>query len=211
MPLGILAGCQRWRQVVHQLVVALKHVGNLLGESGVQVQARHFVLVLVRHQFEQITRDRLGQLGAAAQLPLGSLHFFHKSPVLRCISRILVIRQKRFALRDQFRHPWLFHKLDHLRRAVDGLHLRPVVRAATAPFKRGLVVGDLHAVELHGAQQGSARQRNTSFLPGIAQHQRVGVDAVAQQLHGHLIGIKHAHMLGAAHRLCQRRAALRSR
>ncbi len=49
------------------------------------------------------------------------------------------------------------------------------------------------------------------FLPGIAQRQRVGVDAVAQQLHGHLIGIKHAHMLRAAHRLCQRRAALRSR
>ena len=35
-------------------------------------------------------------------------------------------------------------------------------------------------------------QRNAALLPGIAQHQRVGVDRVAQHLHRHLLGIEGA-------------------
>jgi hypothetical protein len=62
--------------------------------------------------------------------------------------------------------------------------------AAPAPFEGRLVVVHLHAVELHGAHQRGVRQRHAALLPGVAQHQRVGVDAVAQQLHGHLLGVE---------------------
>ena len=67
LALVVVLGQQRGRQVVHQLVVAFVHRGDLVGERLVGVQPRHFVLVLVGHQLEQVARHRFGEARALAQ------------------------------------------------------------------------------------------------------------------------------------------------
>ena len=61
--------------MVHELVVALEHAGDLVGEGGVGVQAGDLVLVLVGHQLEQVARHGLGQpRGAKRAFRLSLIH-----------------------------------------------------------------------------------------------------------------------------------------
>ena len=189
----VLGGRQGRRQVVHQLEVALKLRGDLVHERLVGVQTGHFVLVLVRHELEQVAGHGLGQAGGGAQLGLGGLHLLHKGLVVGGVGGVLVAGEEVHALGDHVGQGGLLHELDHLCRLEQCLHGGQVVGAAAAPFKGGLVVFHLHAVEFHGAHQRGQGQRHAALLPGVAQQQRVGVDAVAQQLRGHLFGVKTAH------------------
>ena len=70
------------------------------------------------------------------------------------------------------------------------LHRLRVVRGAAAPLEGGLVVVDLDAVQLDRAHQRRVRERHAALLPGEAEHQRVGVDRVAEQLHRERVGVE---------------------
>ena len=87
-----------------------------------------------------------------------------------------------------------FDELDHLRAGEQRAHGGQVVRAAPAPLEGRLVVVDLHAVELDRAHQRRAAQRHAALLPRVAEHQRVGVDRVAEQLRRHLLGVERAEL-----------------
>ena len=69
----------------------------------------------------------------------------------------------------------------------------PVVRRTAAPFKSGFVVIDCHCVQLNSSHERRFLQRNPAFLPCIAQHDGVGVDAVAHHHGGQSVGIESAH------------------
>ena len=194
---------------MHQPVVALEHRRHLGREGRVGVQARHFVLVLVGHQLEQVARHRLGQAGAA-QRRLGGAHAVDEGAVLRRVGRVLVAGEELHPPRHHLVERGLAHELDHLRRLEQRLHRREVVRAAPAPFERRLVVVHLHAVEFHRSHQRRVGQRDAALLPGVAQQQRVGVDRVSHQLQRGLLGVERAHQ-GVADAALDRRFALRRR
>ena len=160
------------------------------------MQPRYFVLVLVGHQLEQVAGHGFGQRGAWRGIPqqrFGRAHLLDKGFVLRRICRVLVAGKEVHAGLDHLVQARLLDELNHLLGFEQSLHRGQVVRATPAPFKRGLVVGHLHTVQLHRTHQRGVAQWHTALLPGVAQHQRVGVDAVAQQLLGHHLGVKRTH------------------
>ena len=68
---------------------------------------------------------------------------------------------------------------------ADGIALISVTMSlvdggAPAPGKGELVLRHGHAVQFHGTHQRRQRQRDPALLPGIPQHHRVDVQAVAQ-------------------------------
>ena len=198
MALLILGGRRRRRQVVDHAVVALEHAGDALAEGRIGVQARDLVLILVGHEFEQIAGHGLRQARARARHgALGGMDLVHEGLVLGRIGGVLVGREEVHALGHHLGQRRLLDELDHLGRLEQGAHGSQVMGAAAAPLEGGLVVVGLHAVEFDGAHQRRMRQRHAARLPGVAQDQRVGVDAVAQQLHGHLLGVEAAQQLGA--------------
>ena len=191
--------------MVHQLVVALKHALDLLCEGRVGVQSGDFVFILVGHQLEQVARHGLAEraaLGVLADLGqhggFGHAHLVHKGRVACGIGGVLVAGEEVHPFGHHLGQAGLLDKGDHLGGGEQGLDRDQVMRAASAPFKRRLVVVDLRAVELEGAQQRRLAQRHAALLPGKAQQQRVGVDRVADQLHRHLLGVDQAE-LGGTH------------
>ena len=178
--------------MVHHLEIALEHCADLLVEGWIGVQTRHFVLILVRHELEEVARDDLSQTRSAPQRLLRRVHLAHKVTVLLGVGRILVSREKFHTLFQHFSQRWFFNELNHLRRLIQRTHGLQIMGAAAAPLKSLLVAGHLHAVELHGAHQRCMSQRHFALLPGIAQHHGVGINAVAQQGRRGFFGIKAA-------------------
>ena len=78
------------------------------------MQPRHFVLVLVGHEFEEITRHCLGQRGLAQRRFDGS-HLLHKGLVSLRVSRVLVGRQKINSRGEHLGKRWFFYELNNLR------------------------------------------------------------------------------------------------
>ena len=145
LALFIAPGQQRWRQVVVELEIAFEHAVDPLQERSIGMQARHFVLVLVGHELEQVARYGLGQQGLAKRR-LALAHLVHKHLVLLRIGGILVGGQELDAPLDQVIQRLAFPELQHLRRRQKFLHTGPVVGRAAAPFERSLVVVHRHRV-----------------------------------------------------------------
>src|SRR4249919_2183650 len=101
--LCVLLRQQRRGEVELELVVAVELLLQLLLEVAAGVQARDFVLVLVRHQLEGVTRDGFGQVGGAGDLRgLGFAYLGDEVAVALGVGRILVIGEEADAARDQF-------------------------------------------------------------------------------------------------------------
>ena len=72
-----------------------KRCRDLIEERAIGVKPRDFILVLVGHQLEQITRDGIRQpVLARRPLRLGGLGLFDPCPIAPCVSRILIIGEK---------------------------------------------------------------------------------------------------------------------
>ena len=210
LALVVFSGQQRRGEVVIQLVVALELRGHLVEKTAVGVQACNLVFVLVGHQLEQVAGNRFSQL-LAVEWRFGSAHLFNVVLVALRIGSVLVAGQKLDALGDHVvQVHGLADELDDLRRLEQRLHGGQIVRRATAPFERELVVLDLHVVEFDRPDQRLAAQRDAALLPGVAEHQWVGVERVANELHGELIGIERADM-GGAGRIRDRQVAVSRR
>ncbi|CUJ49355.1 Uncharacterised protein [Achromobacter xylosoxidans] len=186
-----------------QLPVALELLADALEEFPVRVQARHLVFVLVGQQLEVVARHRQRQALGAGGLVLGVRHLVHQVGVQPGVGGVLVLRQERAARLDhalQFAGRFLqFHHRTSRARAADlddAVRMRrhaaigqktrdagQVMRGAAPPGEGRQVVGHLLAVQLDGAQQRLARQRQPALLVGVAHHQRIGIDGVAQQPH----------------------------
>ena len=190
LALGVFLRDHRRRQVVIELEIAFKHGPHLVVETAVSMQPCHFILVLVGHQLEQVPGDSLAQQ-RFSQHRFGLLDPLHQIFVTLGIGRVLVIGQKRHAPGHQVRQPLArgWHRND-LRRRKQLFHRGQIMRRAAAPFKGGFVVVHCNRIELNGAHEGRIFQRNPAFLPGVSQHHRVGVDAVAHQFGGCRIGIE---------------------
>ena len=94
--------------------VAFKHAVHTVEEGGVGVQACHLVLVLVGHEFEQVTCHRFGQRRFARGSGFGLLHLFDKSAVLLGIGCVLVVGEEVHTALDQALDRLAFLELDHL-------------------------------------------------------------------------------------------------
>ena len=200
--LVIFLGQQGRCKVVVQLEIALKHGTDLGMEGGIRVQAGHLVLVLVGHQLEEVARHRLGQRqpGLASGLVNPAHPIQHRLVALR-IGGVLIVGQKQHPTTYQFVKRLAFDKRQHLPGVEQALKGRAIMRGTPAPLKGRLVVVHRHGVELDGPQQRGLRQGYPALLPGIAQHHRVGINTVAQQLGGGQVGAKSA-QTSRTNRLC---------
>ncbi|OIQ67074.1 hypothetical protein GALL_513520 [mine drainage metagenome] len=172
-----------------QLVVALKLLRNFFLKRAIAVQPCHLVLVLVRHQLEQVARHCFAKAGPTPG-SVGLLHLIDQRLVAVSVSSVLVGCQKRHPLDDQFSQGRFFDKHHGLRGRKQGQHGRQIVGAVPAPFKRRLVMGHLHAIKFHRPHQRSAAQWHAPVLPGVTEQQRIGVNRVTQCLPRHLFGIE---------------------
>ena len=187
--------------MVVEFVVTFKHIGNAGLERGVGVQPGHLVLVLVGHDFEQVSRHGLGQRQAGLALGLvHAPHPLHHGLITRGVGGVLVIGEKGHAAADQLVERAAFDQRHHLTRVKQSLKRLRVMGRAPAPLKRRFVVVHCHGIELDGAQQGGLRQGNPALLPRKTQHHGVGVNAVAQQRGGSQVGAEGPQCRGT-HRL----------
>ena len=100
--------------MVVQLEVTFKHAVHTVEEGGVGVQACHLVLVLVGHEFEQVTRHRFGQRRFARGSGFGLLHLRDERAVLLGIGGVLVAGKEVHAALHQALDRLAFLELDHL-------------------------------------------------------------------------------------------------
>ncbi|MNI03961.1 hypothetical protein D3C73_568740 [compost metagenome] len=99
--LFVLLREQRRCQMEAQLVIALELLLQAALEIAAGVQAGHFVLVLVRHQLEQVAGHGLGQRGGAADtFGFSRAHAFDQRAVAVGVGGILVVGQEGRAALD---------------------------------------------------------------------------------------------------------------
>ena len=167
-----------------ELVVTFELLGDLLFESGLCVEPRDFVFILVREQLEVVARNRRTQrffAGEFLRFKVG--HALHQCCVTLGVGRILVASEKCLAPID--------HLIDRFRELVVAAlqrrwergfsDRRKIHRCATAPFERLLVLFHRRSVELDGAVDRVRRDRDQALLVGVAHHKRIGEDRVAHQ------------------------------
>ena len=183
--------------MVVELEVALEHAVDTVEKSAIGVQPRHFVLVLVSHQFEKIARHGFRQHSLADGRRFRLLDARDKGAVLPGVGCILVARQEFDTTRHQALDRLTLFELDHLAGRHQLLYRCEVVRGTAAPLERRLVVLDGDIVQLDGAHQRCAGQRHPATLPRIAQQHRVGVQAVAHQRDSRGIGVETAEAVEA--------------
>ena len=122
------------------------------------------------------------------------LHVLHKRHVLLGVSLALVLLEPAHAFLQNRLQRFTRFEVHHLQRLRQSQHFVQVLGAPAAPGERQLVGFDLHAVEFNRTHDGILRQRYPAALPGKAHHHRVDENAVAEQLSGHLVGVKRAHV-----------------
>ena len=76
-----------------QLEVAFEHGAHALQKAAVGVQTRHLILVLVRHQLEQVARHRLCKR-RLAKCRLAFAHPGHEGLIRVGIGGVLVLQQE---------------------------------------------------------------------------------------------------------------------
>jgi CheY-like chemotaxis protein len=163
-------------------VQALELLGDPLLELAVGVQPRHFVLVLVGHQLEAVPGDRLGQLLPARRpLALGGTHLLDQGPVARGIAGVLVIGEEGAAAFHQLVQALRLRRLRLGRGGYQLLHRRQVMGGPATPEEGLLVEVDGDAVELDRLLDRLPADRHQALLPGVAQHEEVGGDGIAEQ------------------------------
>ena len=101
-----------------------------------------------------------------------------------------------YALGHHVSQAGFLREVDDLRGCQVGQHRGQIKRSAAAPLKRQFVVVDLHVVQLNRTHQRRMAERYAALLPSVAQHQRVGVQRVANQLHGQQIRVDSADVIG---------------
>ncbi len=195
--LGIALAPQRRGQVVMALEIALELLLQLFGKRRVGLQPRHFVLVFVGHELEQILRDRRGERGGA-QRRFRSAHLRDEVGVLPGVGSVLVAGEELHPALNDFVQAGTLDQLNDLLCSTQRGDALRIVRRMAAPFERRLVLLDLHRVELDGAHQRGMAQRHPALLPGEAQQHGVGVNGVAQQLLGGAHTVEPRHMVGAS-------------
>ena len=101
LALVVLFSQQGRCQVVVELEVTLKHGVDLGVKTGIGVQAGHFILVFVGHEFEEVAGHGFGKgfLGGPQGF-FGSTDFVHKHQVFLGVSRVLVGREVVHAFGD---------------------------------------------------------------------------------------------------------------
>src|SRR5258706_6924959 len=179
----ILARNKRWREMEHELVIALEHAGDLLLERAVGVQPRDLVFVLVGEQLGVVARDRFAQLGRARRFALALAHALNQLAIALGIGRVLVRGEELDATLDQLvqRAREMFAQSDDLGRQREALDALQVDGGTPAPEEALLVELDRDAVQLDGALERGAGNRNPALLVGIAEHQHVGGNGIAHQ------------------------------
>src|SRR3954470_14703342 len=169
---------KRWREVVIGPVVAFEHVGDLLFEFAVGVQARNLVLVLVGEELVVIARDRFGELRGAGLVLFDPKDAADQGPVSGGISGVLIVGEELRAPLDQLvqaAREVLVDRDDGGRRG-DAADLLLVGRGAPAPEEALLVELHRDAIQFDCALQRLASERNPALLIGIAEHEHVGRD-----------------------------------
>ena len=169
-----------------------------LAELPVGVQAGHFVLVFVAHQPQQAAGHGAcqGQAGVAAELALGVGHALHGRAVARRPGGVLVGTQVRHATRQQRVE---VVGLSGCRRRFAGQQLLAGLRIGRrqAPQREGQqVAGHGHIVQLNRSAQCGQAHRHQATLPGVAQRDDVGRDAIAQKGLGQGLGVEGVNLLG---------------
>ena len=101
LTLRILLRQQGWGQMEMDPEVALEGLANAPFEIAAGIEAGDFVLVLVGHQLEGITRDGLAQIVEARRAFLLDLaHLVDQRPIALRVSRVLILGKKLHAAGD---------------------------------------------------------------------------------------------------------------
>ncbi len=184
---------ERRREMEVELPIALELALQPSEEGRVSLQAGDFILVLIGHQLVQIARDGLCQRllrGVAIECALRLAHFVDERPVPLRVGLVLIGREVGDALLDQCIDGLLRMQRDDgcaggiAASALEHgrpLHAGEIVGGTPAPFERGDVLFDLHAVQLDGPGERAMRERQPTALPRIAEHERVRINRVAEQ------------------------------
>ena len=113
------------------------------------------------------------------QTLLGSTYFLDQAQISLCIRRVLVVRQKRDPLAQQFIQTGGFVQADHPLRAGLLRHHLHVQSSASAPGKRRQVHGHGHGIEFNRLHQRRQLQRNQTALKSQAQHEQIRAHGLA--------------------------------
>ena len=189
----------RWRQVELELDVALEHGGDLRLEGAVRVQARHFVLVLVRHQLVEVAGHGFRQAQVRAiQGAFGRAHLADEVQVLLRIRAILVGRQQGDSFFDDVVERVDALEFHHLGGGCHAHQAGRIVGAGAAPVEGGLVERHRDVVQVDGRHDRRLGERHLALLPGIAEHEHVRRDGVAHQRRGDLARVDEIDVIRAA-------------
>ena len=197
--LAILAAAdQRRRHVEAELHVALELLAQRLAERRVGVQARHLVLVLVRHQLAQRQRHGAGEgLAAGGHGLLARVRLAHQRGVAPGPGGVLVLGELAHGVGDKFIQRFAVRGC-RLHRIAQQCRARARVgRGQTAEREGGLVGRHGDAVEFDGALDGSEADGHQPALPGVAHRNDVGRHRVAQKVLGQALRVEGFHALVA--------------
>ena len=182
-------------------LLTVELAGDLLEERAIGIKPCDFVFVLVGHQLEQITRNRVGETGFA-RCPRGFDLFDLVDPgaVARRIALILIggeeFRAPLHRLVEGFgKSPRIARRRGRGRR--DRFDLGAIERRATAPVKRGLVHGHGFAVELDRLLDRRGGKRQRAELIGVADQEHVGAERLAEQRGRDPRGVDEMHLVAA--------------
>jgi hypothetical protein len=163
-----------------ELISPSKASARRTAKAPVAVEPGDLVLVLVGHELEEVARDRLGQGLVPGRLgrlrrPDGR----DEAAVAVGVGLVLVTCEESGPAGDQLVEARRRRRPGG--RAGQSLDGRRVVGVGATPGERPLVEVDGLAVDLDRPEQRLARDRDEALLPGPAEEEEVGGDAVAQE------------------------------
>ena len=176
---GIPVGQQRRRQMDLEAVPALELGAELVQERAVGPEPGDLVLVLDRHQLEQVAGHGLAEAVPTGRAPrLGLAHPCDDLAVAARIGRVLVGGEEgaRCSTMSSSVCGWRA-----CRHAGHGLDRGQIVRGAAAPQEGLPVEGDLDAVDLDRPLDRLAGERDQPALPSEPDQEQVGADGVADE------------------------------
>ena len=167
-----------------QLVVTGELIFQRFGETGIGIEPRDFVLILISEEFVVVARHCLGESGTAlGSLALHVLHAPDKRRIALCIGGILIGDQIRSAPSDQLLEGLGTFYLDNAC-PMNASRLRGTLRPhrrSPTPEESLLVHLDRHAVQFDGALDGLRANGHQAPLIGEAEHEEIAPQAVAKQ------------------------------
>ncbi len=157
--------------------IAVEFVVQLPRERRIGVKPRHFILVLVGHQLEQIARHRFGEAALAGRLRgLGSLGALDEIAITRGVRCVLIIGQELHAPRhhliEGLRQAAVVGRFFHLR-AQQRLDLGGIGGSDTAPAEGGMVHRHRFTVKHDGLFDRLGGKRQRAELIGIAEQENI--------------------------------------